>query len=107
MLSREEFMREANRLAAEHGTVPPPWVLSDEPIIPLPRSEQLQFLINVFCTWWYAQPFTEEEQIAYFRKWPDPPVPWFDFRSLAIWPPIHSTATNGLTLIGVGDGSKS
>ena len=87
MSSREELMREADRLVAAHGTVAPPWVCFHEPINLLPRSEELQTYINVFYTWWFASQFTEEDKIAYFRRWPEPFGSWVDFRSLAVWPP--------------------
>jgi hypothetical protein len=85
MWSWESLTCEADRLAGVYGTVPPPWVVHDEhPYDHRSRSEGLSFHINVFWAWWWAQKFTEDERIAYFRRWPPPPC-WLAFLIQAVW----------------------
>ena len=80
------FMREeVKRLTAEYGTVPPPWVMFDaHPYSIGWRMGAGQGHGMLWWEWWDQQAFTEDQKIAYFRKWP-PPHCWSAFLIEAVW----------------------
>jgi hypothetical protein len=79
------MQREIESLVAEHGDVPPGWVMYDEHPYSIwwrmggGESHQL-----VWWNWWRSQGFTEDQRIAYFRRWP-PPHRWLFFLIEAVW----------------------
>jgi hypothetical protein len=79
------IQREIDSLVAEHGTMPPPWVIFDEHPCSLcwrmGSGESHQML---WSEWWLRQWFTEDQRIAYFRRWPPPPC-WLAFLIEAVW----------------------
>src|SRR6266540_4386494 len=85
-LSMEPWMlEEIDQLVAEHGTVPPPWVVYDEHPYSIGwRMGDGEGLRMLWWLWWPQQGYSEEEKIAYFRKWP-PPHCWLAFLIEAIW----------------------
>ncbi len=74
-----------DRLVAEHGAVPPPWVMFDEhPYSICWRMGGGETHIMVWWEWWQQQGFTEDQKIAYFRRWP-PPHCWLAVLIEAVW----------------------
>ncbi len=74
-----------DRLVAEYGTVPPPWVMYNEhPYSICWRMGGGESHIMVWWEWWPQQKFTDDQKIEYFRRWPPPPC-WLDFLIAAIW----------------------
>jgi hypothetical protein len=72
-------------LVAEHGAVPPPWVIHDEhPYSICWRMGGGEDHLDVWREWWPRQRFTEDQKIAYFRRWP-PPHCWLPFLIGAVW----------------------
>jgi hypothetical protein len=82
----ESWMRtEVDALVAEHGTVPPPWVVYFEhPYNICWRMGGGQGHILLWWAWWEEQGFTEEQKVAYFHRWP-PPHCWLAFLIQAVW----------------------
>jgi hypothetical protein len=79
------MQEEIDALVAEHGTVPPPWVVYDEhPYSICWRMGGGEAHKEVWWEWWAQQGFTEEQKIAYFRRWP-PPHCWLAFLIEAVW----------------------
>lgn len=80
------FMREeVNRLAAQYGTVPPPWVVSNEHPYNIGwRMGAGESHRELWWEWWEQQRLTADERIAYFRRWP-PPHCWLARLIEAIW----------------------
>jgi hypothetical protein len=83
---RDGFRREEiKRLTAEHGTVPPPWVVFDEhPYSICWRMGSGETHRWLWWEWWEKQQLSEEERVAYFRRWP-PPHCWLPFLIEAVW----------------------
>ena len=76
---------EIDRLSAGHGTVPPPWAVFDEhPYSICWRMGGGESHLMVWWGWWAQQGFTEDQKVAYFRRWP-PPHCWLAFLIEAIW----------------------
>jgi hypothetical protein len=76
---------EIERLVAEYGTVPPPWVVYNEhPYSICWRMGGGESHIMVWWEWWPQQGFTGDQKIAYLRRWPPPPC-WLAFLIEAIW----------------------
>lgn len=82
----EQWMHElADKLTAEHGTVPPPWVVYNEhPYSICWRMGGGESHIMLWWEWWPLQNFTEDQKIEYFRRWPLPHC-WLAFIIEAIW----------------------
>jgi hypothetical protein len=82
----EPWMRgEIGRLVAEHGTVPPPWVVYNEhPYSICWRMGGGESHVMLWWAWWSRQGFTEDQKVAYFRRWP-PPHCWLTFLIEAVW----------------------
>jgi hypothetical protein len=82
----ESRMRPAvDALVAEHGTVPPPWVVYFEhPYNICWRMGGGQGHMLLWWAWWEEQGFTEEQKVAYFHPWP-PPHCWLAFLIQAVW----------------------
>lgn len=79
------MVAQAERLVEEHGMVPPPWVVMNEhPMNICWRMGHGESHLMVWWEWWSMQPFTEEQKIQYFRRWP-PPHCWLDFLIQAVW----------------------
>ncbi len=79
------MLDEVVRLVAEHGTVPPPWVMHNEhPYSMRWRMGDGEGHREVWWAWWPQQGFTEQQKIEYFRKWP-PPHCWLAFLIEAVW----------------------
>ena len=77
--------REIVELTATHGTVPPTWVVYDEhPYSMCWRMGGGESLGLLWWTWWPMQGYTQEQMVAYFRKWP-PPHCWLTHIIEAIW----------------------
>ncbi len=76
----ESWMRERiDALTAEHGTVPPPWMVYDEhPYSICWRMSGGESHKMLWWAWWEQQGFTEEQKVAYFHQWP-PPHCWLAF----------------------------
>lgn len=93
----EPWMQEAiDRLVAEYGTVPPPWVLFHEhPYSLCWRMGDGESHLMLWSQWWQRQAFTEEQKIAYFRRWP-PPYCWLAFLIEAVWGVDPSEAEDNL-----------
>ncbi len=82
---QERMRGEIDRLVAEYGAVPPPWVVYNEhPYNICWRMGGGESHIMVWWEWWPQQRFTEDQKIAYFRRWPPPPC-WLRFLIEAIW----------------------
>jgi hypothetical protein len=71
----EPWMKEKiGSLVAEYGTVPPPWVVYDaHPYSICWRMDGGESHRRLWWEWWPRQGFTEDQKIAYFRRWPPPP----------------------------------
>jgi hypothetical protein len=82
----EPWMRaKIDALVAEHGTVPPPWVVYDEhPYSICWRMGGGESHGLLWWAWWEQQGFTEDQKVAYFRRWP-PPHCWLAFLIDAVW----------------------
>jgi hypothetical protein len=82
----ESWMQEEiDALVAEHGTVPPPWVVYDEhPYSICWRMGGGESHRELWWEWWRRQGFTEDQKVAYFRRWP-PPACWLAFLIEAVW----------------------
>jgi hypothetical protein len=66
-------------LVKEHGTVPPALVIFDEhPYSICWRMGSGESYLRLWWDWWQRQGLTEEQRIAYFRRWP-PPHSWLVF----------------------------
>jgi hypothetical protein len=76
---------EIDRLVAEYGTVPPPWVIANEhPYSLYWRMGGSETHLMVWWEWWKRQAFTEKQKLDYFRCWP-PPYCWLTFLIEAVW----------------------
>jgi hypothetical protein len=76
---------EVKRLTAEYGTVPPPWVVFDEhPYSICWRMGGGESHQQLWWEWWQRQRLTEEQKVAYFRRWP-PPHCWLAVLIEALW----------------------
>jgi hypothetical protein len=75
-------------LLAEHGAVPPPWILFPDthPYDICWRMGAGESHVMVFGAWWEREmaPLAEPERIAYFRRWPPPPR-WLTWMMDALW----------------------
>jgi hypothetical protein len=82
----EWYHRRRAQYTAKYGAVPPPWVYAEtsHPYSIRWRMGEGETLIMVFQEWWEQQAFSEEERLAYFRKWPPPPR-WISWMADAIW----------------------
>jgi hypothetical protein len=79
------MQEEIDQLVAEYGTVPPPWVVHNEhPASIYWRMGEGEGQIEVWWAWWPRQNYTEEQKIAYFRRWP-PPHCWLAFLIEQVW----------------------
>lgn len=79
------MQQELDRLLAEHGTVPPPWVVFDEhPYGICWRMGSGETHMMVWSAWWEQQRFTEQQKVDYFRRWPTPHC-WLAFVIEALW----------------------
>ena len=70
----------------QYGDVPPPWIYSENSH---PYSIQWRMgggedFMTIFWKWWQEQNFSEEESIAYFKKY-SPPSRWLGWTCEAIW----------------------
>jgi len=68
----EPWMRPAvDALVAEHGIVPPPWVVYFEhPSRLCWRMGGGEGHLLLWWAWWEEQAFTEAQKVAYFHRWP-------------------------------------
>jgi hypothetical protein len=82
----EPWMRgEIDAFVAEHGSVPPPWAVYDEhPYSICWRMGDGESHKELWWAWWEKEGFTEDQKVAYFRKWP-PPHCWLAFLIEAVW----------------------
>jgi hypothetical protein len=79
------MIEEVERLVAEHGTVPPPWVVYNEhPYSMRWRMGDGEGHLLVWWAWWSEQGFSEQEKLEYFRPWLPPPC-WLAFLIEAVW----------------------
>jgi len=79
------MLRKIDSLVTEHGTVPPPWVIFDEhPYSICWRMGGGESYLLLWWEWWRRQRLTEDQRIAYFRRWP-PPHCWLVFLIGAVW----------------------
>ncbi|MCS6864852.1 MAG: hypothetical protein RMJ56_09570 [Gemmataceae bacterium] len=80
------WMREeVATLVTKHGTVPPPWMAFPEhPYSLCWRMGGGEAYLELWWAWWKQQQFTEEQKVAYFRRWP-PPYCWLEFLIEAVW----------------------
>ncbi len=79
------MLRKIDSLVTEHGTVPPPWVIFDEhPYSICWRMGGGESYLLLWWEWWRRQGLTEDQRIAYFRRWP-PPHCWLVFLIGAGW----------------------
>jgi hypothetical protein len=79
------MQRKIDRLVAAHGAVPPPWVVYDaHPYSICWRMGSGEGHKMEWWEWWPRQGFTEDQRIAYFRRWP-PPHCWLAFLIGAVW----------------------
>jgi hypothetical protein len=70
---------------AEHGAVPPPWVIINEhPGDICWRMGVGEGHLMLWDEWWRDRDLSEDARVAYFRKWP-PPHCWLCFVIGAIW----------------------
>jgi hypothetical protein len=83
---QEEWMQqEVDGLVTQYGMVPPPWVVYQEhPYSICWRMGGGETHLMVWREWWPQQAFTEDQKIAYFRRWP-PPYCWLPLLIEAIW----------------------
>ena len=70
-----DLEQEAARLTEQYGAVPPPWSMfpDEHPYSICWRMGAGESYIIVWGHWWKRVPWSHEERIAYFRKWPPPP----------------------------------
>jgi hypothetical protein len=82
----EPWMREeVEALVAEHGSVPPPWVVYREhPYSIRWRMGDGEAHKELWWAWWEQSRLSEEQKIVYFRRWP-PPHCWLAFLIEAVW----------------------
>ncbi len=79
------MQEEVDRLIAEHGTVPPPWVVYHEhPYSMCWRMGDGESHKELWRGWGGKQGFSEDQKVAYFRRWP-PPHCWLAFLIEAVW----------------------
>lgn len=84
----------AKRLTAEHGSVPPPWIVFDEhPYSICWRMGGGESHLLMWHWWWPQQGFSEQDRIDYFRRWP-PPHCWLAFLIQAIWDVEYDSQTD-------------
>ena len=85
-IAPEWMTAEIDRLIREYGAVPPPWVAFPDthPYSICWRMGAGEGHIMVFGHWWQNQNVSEDERIAYFRKWPPPPR-WLAWMTNAVW----------------------
>jgi hypothetical protein len=71
---------------AQYGAIPPPWVFAENshPYSMRWRMGEGETLVMVFGEWWEQDNKSEEQRIAYFRRWPPPPR-WISWMADAIW----------------------
>jgi hypothetical protein len=81
----KEWMRKGiDELAAEYGTVPPPWTIYREhPYSMRWRMGSGEAHLELWWNWWAQENFTEDRKIEYFRRFP--PHCWLAFLIEAIW----------------------
>ena len=74
------------RLIAQYGAVPPPWVRFPDthPYSICWRMGGGESHVMLFAQWWREQGFDEAARIAYFRRWPPPPR-WLKWMIDVIW----------------------
>ena len=82
----EWYKRLLAEYSAQYGDVPPPWVYvpTSHPWSIRWRMGKGETLLMVFHEWWEQQNYSEDQRIAYFRKWPPPPR-WIPWMVLQIW----------------------
>ena len=73
---------EIDALVSEHGTVPPPWVVFHEH--PYSMRWRMGDGESHKELWWDQQALSEEQKVAYVRRWP-PPHCWLAFLIEAVW----------------------
>lgn len=77
--------REVDALVAEHGAMPPPWVMHDlHPSDGFWRQGGGEDFKLLWSGWWERSGFGEDERVAYFRRWSVPPC-WLPFMIEAVW----------------------
>lgn len=104
----EDWVQEGiEKLKAEYGDVPPPWVVYDEhPYSLCWRMGGGEGHIMIWSDWWEQQNYEEAERIEYFRRWMPPPR-WLEWVIDAIWEDDESdfdenAAFDRIEAIGLG-----
>ncbi|MFB9992934.1 hypothetical protein ACFFLM_13245 [Deinococcus oregonensis] len=77
---------EIERLTAQYGTVPPPWIPYPEfhPLSAFWRMGSGEGYIMLWGPWWRGQGFDEAQRLAYFRTFAPPPR-WLPWMGDAVW----------------------
>ncbi|ANE42859.1 hypothetical protein [Deinococcus puniceus] len=77
---------EIERLTAQYGTVPPPWIPYPEfhPLSAFWRMGGGEGHIMLWGQWWDSRHWDEAQRLAYFRTFPPPPR-WLLWVGDAIW----------------------
>ena len=79
------IQEEIEKLKSEYGDVPPPWtIINEHPLNLCWRMGGGEGHLILWHDWWESLNLSEQERIAYFRKWP-PPHCWLEFLIEAIW----------------------
>ncbi|MEN7549556.1 hypothetical protein AAG747_16655 [Rapidithrix thailandica] len=82
----EWYLKESKAYIDQYGEVPPPWMYypNAHPYSIGWRMGGGESFIMVLHEWLEQQKFTEEERIAYMRKYPPPPR-WLEWAASFIW----------------------
>ncbi|THF69009.1 hypothetical protein E7T06_13690 [Deinococcus sp. Arct2-2] len=101
---------EIERLTADYGTVPPPWILYPEfhPLSAFWRMGGGEGYMMFWSQWWQKQTWDEAQQFAYFQSF-SPPPHWVPWTGDVIWGYDDETEEDAVLerLEGLGLGSRA